>query len=626
MKYPILSFLVLFFCITVVGQALNFLPIDTCLVNSNQCQYLQTFAAQLIPVATCEAARFNWSIGVNNRIIAEGEGSSFEYTVEVGTTYQVEFSATDTCDNETTSQQSFTFTDCQAPIIEVKQGKQFLLDYLGAKVYVYPSDLVITASDNCSLEEELIFKITLEETTNLSKEAILLLAESINFTLTDIGSHLAYIYALDAAGNVTTERVVIILEANFDCQSSADRHRVAGIIQVTTGEGIEDVTVSFVGGGMESENTNSAGNYVHILSKGSYEIIPSKEDDPMNGVTTFDQVLIQRHLLDIQPFNTFYEYVAADINLSGSISTFDIVLLRSMILGKKLPFTAQESWIFIPTSYAFPEEYTINYPINQPINTSLGITSDFNFVGVKRGDINENAIINSNFRPTTSSNKELLELTTTDIWLEANQTYTVPFTFSTNQSLSGFQLTFSAENASLLALNQQPTESGLLGMQENLCWYVTTDQDLRLNWTSVEPTTAVQFEITLRPEEDGYLSQQLQLNQRSFTNEAYTDELVVLSIGLSYQSPVTEEKKIVAFLQPNLLTSSTTQLIIQGLPTTTLFIRILNAQGQLIQEYQNQTTVDYYQQTLRLPDASGIYWVQLQTVGGVSEILKAVKI
>lgn len=315
-------------------------------------------------------------------------------------------------------------------------------------------------------------------------------------------------------GQILDAGFLIQMNEVVDTSFEDHYHQITGIVQISTGEGIEDATISFIGEEIVSAKTGSEGNYESVLLKGNYDIIPSKEDDPMNGVTTFDQVLIQRHLLDIKPFNTIYQYVAADINLSGSISTFDIVLLRRMILGKDLYFTAQESWIFIPTNYSIPERYTIDFLGSQTMNTSLTRDSNFDFVGVKRGDIDESALINSNFRPTTSRNKELLELTTTDI----------------------------------------------------------------------------------------------------------------LPIGLSYQAAVNESEDLTASIQPNLLTSSMTQLVIEGLPATTLFIRILNAQGQLIQASQNQTTSNYYQQTLYLPDVSGIYWVQLRTTGELLQTFKIIKI
>lgn len=136
----------------------------------------------------------------------------------------------------------------------------------------------------------------------------------------------------------------------------------------------------------------------------------------------------------------------------------------------------------------------------------------------------------------------------------------------------------------------------------------------------------IEFEITLLAKENGYLSEQLELNHTSFKNEAYTTDLGFLDMDLSYKSPLTENKKFVVSLQPNLLNNTETQLIIEGLPATTLFTRIFNEQGQLVEEYQNQTSPEYYRQTLHLPNAPGIYWIQVKMAGRAFQLLKIVKL
>jgi hypothetical protein len=58
-----------------------------------------------------------------------------------------------------------------------------------------------------------------------------------------------------------------------------------------------------------------------------------KDNDPLNGVSTFDLVLINKHILGLEPLNSPYKMIAADANNSRSITTFDIVELRKLILG-----------------------------------------------------------------------------------------------------------------------------------------------------------------------------------------------------------------------------------------------------------------------------------------------------
>ena len=62
-----------------------------------------------------------------------------------------------------------------------------------------------------------------------------------------------------------------------------------------------------------------------------YRIVPYKNDDPLNGVSTFDLVLINKHILGVELLNSPYKMIAADANKSNYISTFDIVELRKLL-------------------------------------------------------------------------------------------------------------------------------------------------------------------------------------------------------------------------------------------------------------------------------------------------------
>ena len=69
------------------------------------------------------------------------------------------------------------------------------------------------------------------------------------------------------------------------------------------------------------------------LSNAKYKIIPSSTDNPLNGLTTLDLALITKHILGIEPFRCPWQLLAADVNCSGTITTFDVVTARKVILG-----------------------------------------------------------------------------------------------------------------------------------------------------------------------------------------------------------------------------------------------------------------------------------------------------
>ncbi|MBL7827073.1 MAG: T9SS type A sorting domain-containing protein [Saprospiraceae bacterium] len=121
---------------------------------------------------------------------------------------------------------------------------------------------------------------------------------------------------------------------------------------------------------------------------------PLKNDNPLNGLTTYDLVLISKHILGIEPLGSPYKMIAADANKSNSVTTSDIVELRKLILGIYTSLPNNTSWRFVPQSYVFPN------PLN-PFAPDFPETMDFTvppnettveFYGIKVGDVNNTVV------------------------------------------------------------------------------------------------------------------------------------------------------------------------------------------------------------------------------------------
>jgi hypothetical protein len=83
--------------------------------------------------------------------------------------------------------------------------------------------------------------------------------------------------------------------------------------------------------------------------------------DWVYGLTTFDLVLINKHILGIQQLSG-YRQLAADANKSGSVTTFDLVEFQRLLLGiyQKLP-AYDRPWIFIPEFVTLNQSQTLNF-------------------------------------------------------------------------------------------------------------------------------------------------------------------------------------------------------------------------------------------------------------------------
>lgn len=154
--------------------------------------------------------------------------------------------------------------------------------------------------------------------------------------------------------------------------------------------GIPNVRMSCEG---VSDTTAADGRYnLQTTARANCAIIPTKTDAPKNGITTFDIVLAQKHILNIEPFQTPYEYIAADVNASGTVTGFDMVLMRKMILGIIDTFDVVPTWQFIPSDYEFPDGDYTNFPTQLPLDQNRANRSDVDFIGIKTGDINASVI------------------------------------------------------------------------------------------------------------------------------------------------------------------------------------------------------------------------------------------
>jgi len=87
------------------------------------------------------------------------------------------------------------------------------------------------------------------------------------------------------------------------------------------------------------------------IDAGSYTITPYKEDDVTNGVSTLDELILQRHLLGLELITDPLTFMAADLNNSGTLTIIDRLLMRNIILGNTNVLPDGETWRFVPVSY-----------------------------------------------------------------------------------------------------------------------------------------------------------------------------------------------------------------------------------------------------------------------------------
>jgi hypothetical protein len=173
---------------------------------------------------------------------------------------------------------------------------------------------------------------------------------------------------------------------------------ISGQARTEAGEGIGDVTVTVNGPGVSvSTLTNNNGNFsISGLPTGqSYEVCAYKNDNPLNGVSTFDQVLLTKHILDIELLDSPYKIIAAVTrNENTPPDVLDLYIARQVILGVYTEFPTT-SWKFVRADFSFPDPaHPYDYPFPLGCKTMLltGDATGVDFIGMKTADLNGTAI------------------------------------------------------------------------------------------------------------------------------------------------------------------------------------------------------------------------------------------
>jgi len=157
-----------------------------------------------------------------------------------------------------------------------------------------------------------------------------------------------------------------------------------GLLQTPEGEGIGGATIQIESADtMVVLSTDDNGQFTTQLPRTSdYQLTFSKTGEILNGVTTFDIIQIQRHILGLAPLESVFKTVAGDPNISGSITTFDIIILQKLILGIDSNFPNGLSWGFVS-----PQGNLFNILNLNDLQPDVNL----NIIGVKMGDVNFSA-------------------------------------------------------------------------------------------------------------------------------------------------------------------------------------------------------------------------------------------
>ncbi|MBX2893381.1 MAG: HYR domain-containing protein [Saprospiraceae bacterium] len=428
-------------------------------------------------------------------------------------THKIKWTITDGCGNEETCEYHFVVKDCKAPTVVCLHGLS--VNIMPTKmITLWASDFLQYGEDNCTPSNLLKYGIRKAgQGTGFPVDALGNPITSVTFTCAELGQQPVELWVQDLAGNA--DFCLTYLDVQDNAGNCGNNNiNVAGALKTEDAQGLADANVNLQSGAMSHFTmTDADGKYQFnglVAQNAPYTLTPTKDDNPLNGVSTFDLVLISKHILGLEPLNSPYKMIAADANKSNSITTFDIVELRKLILGIYTELPNNTSWRFVDKSFAFPNTanpFQTQFPEIKTVSGSAVDQLNEDFVAVKVGDVNGTAITSSLLSGDDRTAGTLL-FDVDDRELRAGELATV--TFRAAERVQGWQFTLNLSGLEVASIEEgEKVKASNFGVFADA---LTTSVD----------GDAAEFSVTFRAARAGRLSEMLGVSSRITRAEAYS--------------------------------------------------------------------------------------------------------
>lgn len=525
---------------------ITFSPVDSLFGIDNNCG-VGVVSLQAVTATDCSP-----TITITNDspyAYANGADASGDYPDgETVVTYSVE----DGCGNKTITQVTVEVADIKPPTPYCSGGINAELQFMGngGMASISAEMLDVNSFDNCTGQDDLVFTMQLTTDTLPGPPS----SSELIFDCDDIGMHEVELWVIDEAGNSDYCITIVEIQNNMGACGDPNVGMIEGEVDNEMGEEVEEVTVHVMGSNAFPNTTGLTGSFAFpsVPLGGDYTVMPKKDMEHLNGVTTFDMVLMGRHILGIELLDSPYKIIAADINKSGTITTFDMVELRKVILQIYTSFPQNDSWRFVDKEYEFPnpaDPFFPPFPEDYNIDNMTQAQVEANFTGMKVGDLNDSAIPNTllgaDDRNVIGTVRFLLE----NKEVIAGQSFQVDFKAEDFQEMLGYQFSLKFDHNALV-FNE--FEQGALESmkEENLGFALLDEGIITTSWFDLDKPSLdedeILFSLKFTARTNGQLVDFIELKPTPTVPEAYTGNDEQLDIEIQF-SKMTEQNMISNF-------------------------------------------------------------------------------
>jgi hypothetical protein len=335
------------------------------------------------------------------------------------------------------------------------------------------------------------------------------------------------IWVTDQAGNQDFCVTYVQIQDNMDACPDSNSIVINGTAETAQGLGVENAEASLQNMNAPvpmTRMTDVDGQFAFNAAINlDYQLSLSKNDDPLNGVSTIDIALIQQHILGIRVMDNPYQLIAANVNDDDRITGADILELRKVILGIETGFPNNESWRFVDAEENLPQGI-LPRGYAEAIEFDNVQTSMYgqDFVSVKIGDLNGSVEPNGLVSNEVEGRSAALILQAADAVVEAGEEVSVAVTSAMFKEVLGYQLTLGYDAS---ALSFAGVESGALEVTSSNVGVFADRGQLTMSWNEVEAQSVeadeVLFTMNFRATAGARLSDAMYVNSSITRAEAY---------------------------------------------------------------------------------------------------------
>ncbi len=447
-------------------------------------------------------------------------------------THKILWQVWDQCGNSIVQEQLFTIINCKKPTPRCIANHVDLTNMPGGPAAMMEASMFDNGSSH-TCGYRLIFSFSADTTD-----------KTVTYFCNDLGLQPVFLYvtAVLPDGSIVSQdfcETTCDVQDNFNlCTNPITYGTVSGSVTTGSDKKVEGVTIKLLGSELASVTTNTEGQYAFegVNEDQSYVVEPNFKNDYLNGLSTLDLVIIQKHLLGIKKIKSPYDLIAADANKDKKLTASDILVLRKLILGSQNVIKNNKAWRFIDKNFKFTNKAKAmaeSFPSEFKISNMSDIEVA-DFIAIKVGDISGDAIVNDEVEGRSN---ETISFSIDSKRFNSDETVEIPVFANETNDIQGFQTTVSFDATKL---EFESIESGLFEINDNnFATNRVKKGYLTISWDDTKEITLNDkkplFTLIFKANKTGN-TEVISFNSDITKSEAYNSSYEVFNVELDYRS------------------------------------------------------------------------------------------